>query len=114
MDTSVIPKGYYCYDDKGKCPYWELRSDKPKEENGYCKYLQIGDWEEDGMSLLFDQCKECNINTYTSIKVVTIISIIEYVTITTTIDFCFKIAISKNAFFNIIIKRHFIVHLYFD
>jgi len=65
MDTSVIPKGYYCYDDKGKCPYWELRSDKPKEENGYCKYLQIGDWEEDGMSLLFDQCKECNINTYT-------------------------------------------------
>lgn len=65
MNTSVIPKGYYCYDDKGKCPYWELREDKPKEENGYCKYLQAGDWERNGTSLLFDQCKECSINKYT-------------------------------------------------
>ena len=65
MDTSVIPRGYYCYDDKDKCPYWELRKDKPKGENGYCSYLQYGDWEMEGLSLLFDQCKECNINKYT-------------------------------------------------
>lgn len=65
MDTSVIPRGYYCYDDKGKCPYWELHKDKPKGENGFCKYMGTGDWEEEGLSLLFDQCKGCNVNMYT-------------------------------------------------
>lgn len=65
-DTSVIPEGIYCYTHvKGKfvaCPYWSLRKDKPKQENGYCAYLGKGDWESDDFGLLWDQCKECNIN----------------------------------------------------
>ena len=86
-DTSVIPKGFYCYDGKYKCPYWDVREDKPDQENGYCHYLEKGDWnvnkekrynvrksdgtwgelesaEEIGfpMSILWDQCKECDIN----------------------------------------------------
>jgi len=48
-DTSVIPKGFYCYSiKKGKrvmCPYWSIRADKPEQENGYCAYLGKGDWE---------------------------------------------------------------------
>lgn len=81
MDTSVIPRGYYCYDEKGTCPYWELREDKPKQANGFCKFMGTGDWEEEEgdvvddhyslirnqscSSLLWDQCKECGINKYT-------------------------------------------------
>jgi len=63
-DQSVIPRGYYCYDSKGKCPYWQLREDKPNQENGYCKFMEKGDWEMD-IELLWDQCKECGINEYT-------------------------------------------------
>jgi hypothetical protein len=89
-DTSVIPKGPYCYDENGVCPYWSLNAYHHEQENGYCAYLERGDWEmnddkkwrqtrkngekvEDAelqsaqeigipMSLLWDQCKECNIN----------------------------------------------------
>jgi len=57
-----IPKGAYCYDENGTCPFWELRDDKPKQQNGYCRYLNEGDWECKGLSLLWDQCKECGIN----------------------------------------------------
>lgn len=88
MDKSVIPKGVYCYDDKGICPYWSIAEDAEEQENGYCKFLGKGDREfnqenEDdeilvsrngvhktmkmkdlaiGFSLLWDQCKECEIN----------------------------------------------------
>ena len=68
----VIPHGLYCYTDieneknwsyKFKvCPYWELRADKPVQENGYCHYLQTGDWEYKDSSMLWDQVKECGIN----------------------------------------------------
>lgn len=87
-DTSVIPKGSYCYRHTGKmitadkvfsegkwidsapheipeiqmCPYWSLREDKPHMENGHCGYLESGDWESDGFSLLWDQVKECGVN----------------------------------------------------
>jgi len=72
------------------CPYWSIRKDKPYQFNGYCSYLEKGDWElhleedykityrggkvehklgkeiiaEDNapLSLLWDQCKECGIN----------------------------------------------------
>ena len=92
-DKRKIPKGYYCYRYKGKkiipCSYWSIRKDKPEQENGYCAYLEKGDWdinkekrwrtmryingkkvygkwqtaEEIGipMSLLWDMIKECNI-----------------------------------------------------
>lgn len=84
-DTSVIPSGMYCYrqiqntstpsdprteendfprgQDIELCPYWESRSDKPYQENGYCNFLGMGDWHRDSVSLLWDQVKECEINT---------------------------------------------------
>lgn len=74
-DTSVIPKGYYCYDENGKCPYWDLRDDQPNQMNGYCNFLGRGDWEVDipedfpphfpvsCLSLLWDSVKECSENT---------------------------------------------------
>lgn len=81
-DISQIPHGPYCYEivewsekislENGKfycrplkykvCPYWELREDKPEQDNGYCRYLGIGDWEDDGFGLLWDQVKACGIN----------------------------------------------------
>lgn len=72
-DTSKIPKGVYCYTwyesvDNGyfahrqPCPYWSRRGDKPEQENGYCSFLEHGDWEQEHLSLLWDQCKECGIN----------------------------------------------------
>ena len=82
-DTSVIPNGIYCYDENGKCPYWDLREDKPYQRNGYCSFMEKGDWDfnatreyksdqtgetqtadEIGLpfSLLWDSCKECGIN----------------------------------------------------
>jgi hypothetical protein len=87
-DESLIPKGDYCYDAKGNCPYWSLRKDLPKQENGYCSFLEKSDYdinekqgkihwksnnEEDTITepheipigLLFDQCKECDINMWT-------------------------------------------------
>lgn len=81
--TSVIPKGCYCYDENGTCPYWDKIEGAPKQYNGYCWYLEQGDMEilaEDDfteqntgevrkgkdlpfpVSLLWDQCKECGIN----------------------------------------------------
>jgi hypothetical protein len=61
-DTSVIPAGVYCYDESGRCPYWRLNTGRPEQMNGYCEYLELGDWMEGGTMLLWDQCKECGIN----------------------------------------------------
>lgn len=61
-DLSLIPKGIYCYDENGICPYWPKRKDKPNMENGYCSFLGWGDWEQEGLTLLWDQVKECRIN----------------------------------------------------
>jgi hypothetical protein len=75
-DTRVIPYGPYCYrltsdndtDEAPRiprsavCPYWSFREDKPRQENGYCGFMESGDWESEGMSLLWDQVKECGIN----------------------------------------------------
>lgn len=60
-DTSKIPKGIYCYDENGKCPYWSIREDREEQENGYCKFLEMGDGEN-GIFLLWDQVKECTEN----------------------------------------------------
>jgi hypothetical protein len=34
-DKSVIPKGYFCYDENGVCPYWSIKEDLPEQENGF-------------------------------------------------------------------------------
>ncbi len=81
MDLSLIPEGDYCYkirhidNDKGTiyidpCPYWRNRKDidnirTDEQDYGYCLYLNKGDIElneEYGISLLWDQCKMCDIN----------------------------------------------------
>lgn len=76
---TLIPAGAYCYTPveapcaengwvfKTKlCPFWEFRQDiaeiQGKQSAGYCSYLRAGDWEEGGTFLLWDQCKECNVN----------------------------------------------------
>ena len=80
---NLIPRGVYCYDEVGVCPYWDSDKDKPYQYNGYCWFLEKGDWDlnkekkwtntqtgeiETGdeiglpMSLLWDQCKECGID----------------------------------------------------
>ena len=64
-DESVIPEGFYCYTGWGDsfkpCPYWSRRENKPEQQNGYCSFLDRSDWQE-GLSLLWDQVKECGIN----------------------------------------------------
>ncbi len=49
-DKTKIPYGPYCYNEKGRCPYWSYR-DKIKNktldemESGYCSFLGKGDYE---------------------------------------------------------------------
>lgn len=57
-----IPAGMYCYDDNGICPYWSLNKNMHHDFNGYCSFLDKGDWQLDN-SNLFDQCKQCNVFT---------------------------------------------------
>jgi len=70
-DISVIPPGMYCYTMIGvsnmrldiiPCPYWSLSPDHEDQDNGYCAFLESGDWEDDGMGLLWDQVKACGEN----------------------------------------------------
>ncbi len=76
-NIDVIPPGPYCYRPLGKgytgedgmfvypidpCPYWAMAEDKPHQENGYCAFMKIGDWMENGTWHLFDQLKECGID----------------------------------------------------
>ena len=55
-DESVIPKGLYCHgklvpDGNGgfksvnMCPYWKRDLNRPEQENGYCTFLEKGDWD---------------------------------------------------------------------
>ena len=72
MDKSKIPYGPYCYtiksiDENGNiktdvCPYWGKREDRPSQINGYCSFLNIGDWDDNSNSELWDQVKECGEN----------------------------------------------------
>ena len=83
---AVVPHGMYCYTRvpdperdaqraatgepfiPGRyvpCPYYEIRTDRPEQENGYCRLLGKGDWmpaDEGGTMLLWDGCKECGVN----------------------------------------------------
>jgi len=56
-NKKLIPKNtYYCYDHLkvtkksryktiGICPYWSINKKYPKQNNGYCAYLEKGDWD---------------------------------------------------------------------
>ena len=57
-----IPRGCYCYDSKGVCPFWDIDLDAPTQDNGYCHFLGIGDHNRFGDGFLWDQCKDCGIN----------------------------------------------------
>lgn len=59
---SRIPRGVYCYNEKGRCPYWDMKPELPHQASGYCHYLSAGDDDAGGTTLLWDQCKECDIN----------------------------------------------------
>ena len=58
----VIPKGPYCYDERGVCPCWGRSEHHPEQENGYCTYMLQRDWLDDGIPLLWDQVKCCGVN----------------------------------------------------
>ena len=45
MNKHRIPKGIYCYDENGNCPYWSIDKSLPEQENGYCAYLKQSDWD---------------------------------------------------------------------
>jgi hypothetical protein len=89
MYQYLIPDGVYCYNEKGNCPFWDRDFTRPEQANGYCYFLEKGDWqlnkeindrsifmygpdkgktvsevfgEDTTSSLLWDQCKECGIN----------------------------------------------------
>ena len=83
-DISLIPAGPYCYDKNGRCPYWDRVEGIQEQWDGYCHFLEKGDLDIageitlvncktgekvnglgffPGASLLWDQGKECGINT---------------------------------------------------
>ena len=55
----MITVRVYCYfgTRSSPCPFWSLRDDKPEQDNGYCSYLESGDWDSEGLGLLWDQVK---------------------------------------------------------
>ena len=78
----VVPHGMYCYTQAGPfreipgpsgttllampttmCPHWKLNGNKRDQQNGYCRLMKVGDWMGRGASLLWDQVKECGINS---------------------------------------------------
>ena len=58
---SVVPRGMYCYDEKGNCPYWDKAENGQEQNDGYCWMMGKGDWDPD-MDLLWDQVKSCGVN----------------------------------------------------
>ena len=60
----LVPKGCYCYDAGGKCPFWSIHEVYPEQMNGYCSLLERGDWTHgaSASSELWDACKNCGIN----------------------------------------------------
>jgi hypothetical protein len=64
-DESLIPKGVYCHTHGFRglsCPYLDTNPYAHDQDFGYCSFLAMGDWESDKLGLLWDACKECNIN----------------------------------------------------
>ena len=61
-DEKFVPPGTCCYeflqakDEAGahwvlSCPYREIKHDQQEQMNGYCHFLESGDWEGDGCGL---------------------------------------------------------------
>lgn len=46
------------------CPYWDIIEELPYQDNGYCHWLERGDNNCPGLSLLWDCCKECSLKMY--------------------------------------------------
>ena len=48
--VKYIPKGHRCF-SRGKdnqvimCPFYDIDLNMPEKFNGYCHFLQLGDWE---------------------------------------------------------------------
>lgn len=70
VDSKLVTEGIYCYTGKKVCPYlgsrraYANRSSGMSQSYGYCHLLRKGDFfEENGTDLLWDQVKECGINT---------------------------------------------------
>lgn len=61
LQRRLIPRGIYCYGRKGRCPFWSINASMPPQDNGYCSYLCRGDWDIAGVSLLWDEVKECDV-----------------------------------------------------
>lgn len=58
-DPSCIPAGSHC----AGCPYVQTIPGKPDQNDGYCAYLDFGDWMTKlGFSMLWDGLKKCQIN----------------------------------------------------
>jgi len=69
--TKLIPQGSYCYTRGANgefllCPFWSRVESQSEQQNGFCHYLKVGDWQHPGIGLLWDQCKECGVNEYHS------------------------------------------------
>lgn len=74
---ALIPRGEHCYRPLPEaeqpadglhqhlcaCPFWWRDPAHEPQANGYCRYLRQGDWEAQGISLLWDMVKECGIKT---------------------------------------------------
>ncbi|MBT9167225.1 MAG: hypothetical protein DDT19_00550 [Syntrophomonadaceae bacterium] len=61
-DVAIIPRGLYCYEKNDKdnvCPYWSLKRERGKQKNGYCAFMEQGDWQFGGA--LWKRIKECGI-----------------------------------------------------
>lgn len=66
----MVPKSDWCFTHQNGeifkcCPFWTLIKEFPKQSNGYCSLMEVGDfmdYENNGTSLLWDQVKECGIN----------------------------------------------------
>lgn len=74
--VAIIPHGDYCYSILQEpcaetnyalrvktCPFWKLLDEHPHQMNGWCDYLKTGDMVEGGTDLLWDQVKECGVNS---------------------------------------------------
>jgi len=56
-----IPHGDFCFSEHSPCPYWRLCLKHPDGDNGYCDFIEVGDWQLED-SELHRRHKECDIN----------------------------------------------------
>lgn len=68
---AVVPQGEYCYTidkvtEQGirtrPCPFLGSDPARPNQDNGFCSYTGLKDWEDGTM--LWDSLKECEVNAH--------------------------------------------------